>query len=80
MLDASSTNHCLLYDIPVAFPAALLLYLLRIGIDMTGLGKIAREMLFSGGSAVSKADVVAVVLLVGTSHLMVSISINKPAQ
>lgn len=43
---------------------------------MTGLGEIAREMLFRGGSAISKADVVTVVLLVGTSHLMVSVSVS----
>ncbi len=35
---------------------------------MTGLGEVARQMLFGRGRAVSESDVVTVVLLVGAGH------------
>lgn len=60
--------------IPVAFTATFLLHLLRISIDVTRLGKVAREMFFGGCSAVSERDVVTVVGFMGTGHYRPDVS------
>ena len=44
---------------------------------MSVLSKVAREVLDLVGGAISKASVVTIVLLVGTSHLLLPVS--KPA-
>ena len=54
--------------LPIAFASTFLLHLLRVGVDMARLGKVAREMLRILSSAVSEAGMVTVVLLVGASH------------
>lgn len=61
--------------IPVAFTTALLLHLLRISIDVTRLGKVAREMFFGWSSAVGECNVVTVVGFMGTSHYGPAVSI-----
>ena len=35
--------------LPIPFPAAFLLHLLRVGVDVARFGKIARKMLLIGG-------------------------------
>jgi hypothetical protein len=55
-------------SLPVAFATAILLGLLGISINEAVLGKVSWKVLLWGGSAVSKASVVTVVLLVGASH------------
>ena len=54
--------------IPVALATAFFLDLLWINVDVTRLGKVAREVVFRTGSAVSQAGVVAVVVLLSASH------------
>ena len=53
---------------PIALAAAFLLHLLRVRVNVAGLGEIAREMLFGSSSAVSESDVITVVELVGAGH------------
>jgi hypothetical protein len=56
-------------NVPIALAPAILLSLLGIGIDVAGLGKIAREMLHWTGGAISETGVVTVIGLVGACHL-----------
>ena len=63
-----------MFDLPVAFATSFLLDLLGISVDVSVLGEIAREMLDLIGSAVSKASVVTIVLLMGASHWTMLIS------
>lgn len=53
---------------PIAFASTFLLHFLGVSVDVPGLAEIAREVLDVVCSAVGKAGVVTVVLLVGTSH------------
>ena len=55
-------------NIPIALASSFLLHLLRIRVNMTILGKIARKMLDVVGSTVGEASVIAKVLLVGAGH------------
>ena len=54
--------------LPVALSAAVLLGLLGVGISETTFGEVVREMFLWHSSAVSKAGMVLVVVLVGASH------------
>jgi hypothetical protein len=55
-------------DIPVTLASALLLDLLRVLIDMTGLCKEARQMLFWESCPISETGMVTVIELVRASH------------
>jgi hypothetical protein len=55
-------------SLPIAFAAAVLLGLIRIGVAMASFGEEPRKVLFSCSGAVGKARVVAVRVLVGASH------------
>lgn len=56
------------WDLPIALAAALLLGGGWVGVGVAGFAEVAREVLFRGGGAVGKADVVAVGGFVGASH------------
>ena len=55
-------------SLPISFPSAFLLHLLRVHIDMARLRKVAWEMLSGSSSSVGESDVITVILLVGASH------------
>lgn len=55
-------------DLPIGLAAAVLLHLLGVVINEAGFGKVAWEMLFVGGSAVTETLMITFVELVGTSH------------
>lgn len=54
-------------DIPIGLPTAVLLGLLGVLARVTVFGKVTRQMLFGGGSAVSQAGMILVVVLDGVS-------------
>jgi hypothetical protein len=55
-------------DLPVAFASTFLLDLLWVFANVTGFGKIAREMVIRGCSTIGEAAVVTIVVLLGASH------------
>jgi hypothetical protein len=55
-------------SLPSSFAGTVLLGLLGVGIDVAGLGKVAREVLGGHSSTVSEASVVAIVVLVRLAH------------
>ena len=61
-------------DAPVALAAALLLHLLGVGVEVPGLGEVARQVLLGRGGAGGQALVVAVVELVGARHWPCNVS------
>ena len=54
--------------VPIGFSTTVLLGLLRVAINVAGLGKVARKMFFGCGGTVSKANVITVSVFVRTSH------------
>lgn len=55
-------------DLPITLPSAFLFHFLRVSVDVTGLGEVAREVIFRNRGAVSEGTVVTVVLFVGACH------------
>jgi hypothetical protein len=55
-------------DLPIAFATTFLLDLLWIHVNVTRFGKVAWEVVFRGCSAISEAAVVAIIVLLSTSH------------
>jgi len=53
---------------PVSFAATFLLDLLGICVGVARLGKVAREVVFWTGGAISETAMVAVVVLLGAGH------------
>lgn len=64
-------------DLPVAITTAFLLDLLRILVDMTRLGEVARQMIFWPSCAISEAGMVAVIAFVGASHYDGRVSVSS---
>lgn len=69
-------------NLPAAFAGTILLGLLGVGVDVAGLGEVAREVLGGQGGAVSEAGVVTIIVLVRLAHckrgqhIMIKIKIN----
>lgn len=55
-------------SLPITFASTLLLHFLWVGVDVTRLGEVAREVLGLFGSAISETSMITVILLVGASH------------
>lgn len=55
-------------DVPVPLPATFLLDLLRVSINMAGLGKVTGKVFLGGGGPVGQGNVVTIVEFMGTSH------------
>ena len=55
-------------SVPVALPATLLLDLLRVGVDVTGLGKVTGKVFLGGSGPIGQGDVITIVEFMGTSH------------
>jgi hypothetical protein len=64
----SIKRDCGAEDLPIALTTSLLLDTLWIGVGVTVLGEVAREMIFRKSGAVSKTTVIAVVSFVGAGH------------
>jgi hypothetical protein len=60
-------------NIPIALAASTFLDRCTICVDMASLSKVAREPLFTLGSAISNAGVVTVSELVRTGHCLASV-------
>jgi hypothetical protein len=63
-------KHCNenVLDLPIALPTTVLLDLCRVGIGMARFGEVSREMLLLLCGTIGKTGVVAVSVLVGSSH------------
>lgn len=62
-------SSCIEWDrLPIALAAPFFLHFLRIGVDVTRLGEVAREVLLGRSTTVGESDMITVVKLVGASH------------
>ena len=55
-------------DLPSALTGTVLLYLIGIGIDVSGFGEVSRKVVRSNGGAICNCSVVTVIEFVCLAH------------